>query len=396
MRVKIYPGKGAGQLAAPPSKSMAHRYLICGALSAGSRIEGVSDSRDVQATLGALTALGAAAEKRDGVVTIGGLRRDGAAALQCFESGSTLRFLIPLCMLRDRAVTLKGTETLIGRPLDAYEEIAGKSGLLFERGRTFLRVRGPLTGGDYRVAGDKSSQFVSGLLFALPLCEKDSTLTVTGKAESLSYIDLTLGALADFGVEVRREGMKFIIPGGQTYRSRNVAVEGDWSGAAFPAALGELGGDITLTGLRPDSRQGDRVFPELFKKIGREVIDLSDCPDLAPVLFALAAAKGGGRFTGTRRLRYKESDRVDTMREELAKFGVKVEAGENDVAVSGFPRAPRGALCGHNDHRVVMALSVLLTLTGGEIEGAEAVAKSYPAFFDDLKKIRIRVETYGI
>lgn len=396
MRVKIYPGKAQGRLAVPPSKSMAHRLLICGALSPGSRIGGVSDSRDVQATLGALTSLGASVQKQGDTVTIGSLPRQGSASLSCLESGSTLRFLIPLCMLRDLPVTLKGAPALIARPLDAYEALAGERGLLFEKGKNFVRVCGPLTGGRFEVAGDKSSQFISGLLFALPLCREDSILTVTGKAESMSYIDLTLGALADFGIGIRREGQTFFIPGGQEYLSRDVTVEGDWSNAAFPAALGYLGGDVTLTGLREDSRQGDKVYPALFRKIGKETVDLSDCPDLAPVLFALAAARGGGKFTGTRRLRYKESDRVDTMRRELSRFGVTLTARENDVTVSGILQAPRTALSGHNDHRVVMALSVLLTLTGGEIDGAEAVGKSYPEFFDDLKKIRIRVETYGI
>ena len=236
-----------------------------------------------------------------------------------------------------------------------------------------------------------SSQFISGLFFALPLLNGDSTLCVTPPAESRPYLDLTLDILRQFGIRITEtERNCFFIPGNQRYRAMEGTVEGDWSNAAALYAFCFSGGDVTVTGLREDSVQGDRVCTALFRKLWETspVLDLSDCPDLGPVLFAAAALCRGAHFTGIRRLRLKESDRVSAMAEELAKFGITMKTGENEADVlSGTLRKPTEPLNTHNDHRIVMALAVLASAVGGEITGAEAVRKSYPGYFDALRSL---------
>lgn len=400
MNVTIERSTARGCVTAPPSKSMAHRDLICGALSAGSVIANVARSEDINATLRCLAALGAQVEQDGDTVRIGGLTPATAAPtapLGCHESGSTLRFMIPLCLLSDKPVTLTGAERLMQRPLGVYAELCAAKGLRFEQRDNSLTVCGPLSGGRYAVPGDVSSQFISGLLFALPLAKEDSVLAITGKAESLSYIDLTLKALTDFGIILYRTDNAILIPGGQTYRPRTATVEGDWSNAAFLDAFNLFSGDVTVEGLDESTTQGDRVYRELFARLNSgdtTPIDLSDCPDLAPILFAVAAAKNGGVFDGTARLKIKESDRAAAMKTELEKCGIPVTVEENRVIVhKATLHAPDSIINGHNDHRIVMAMSVLCSLVGGEIAGAEAVAKSYPNFFTDIEKLGIKVTT---
>lgn len=396
MTVTIHPSTPAGSVAAPPSKSMAHRLLICAGLSAGkSVIHGVAPSEDVLATADCLRALGASCVLDGGRAAVDGtglLSR--TETLRCRESGSTLRFFAPLCLLDGRERTLTGSERLFERPLGVYETLCRARGLLFEKSARVLRLRGRLRPGVYELPGDVSSQFVSGLLFALPRLPGESVIRLRPPVESRAYIDLTVDALRAFGAEAEWQGGTAVaVPGPQTLRPRELTVEGDWSNAAFFFALG-----ARVTGLKEDSLQGDRVCVEHFARLraGAAEIDLSSCPDLGPVLFAYAAAHHGGTFTGTRRLRVKESDRVETMRAELAKFGVTVEAGEDRVRVGHGLRPPEEPLCGHNDHRVVMALAVLCTRTGGTVEGAEAVSKSFPDFFEKLRELHIEVEEHGM
>jgi 3-phosphoshikimate 1-carboxyvinyltransferase len=267
--------------------------------------------------------------------------------------------------------------------------------LLFSTDEESAVCRGPLASGEFRVPGNVSSQFISGLLFALPLLSGDSTVRITPPCESRPYIDLTVTALAAFGISVSwLDDYTLRIAGNQAYRAGEIDVEGDYSGASYLAALDALGGDVTVEGLRPDSLQGDRAYERYFPMLlrGTPTIHIGDCPDLGPTLFAVAAARHGAVFTGTARLRIKESDRAAVMAEELAKFGTTVSVNEDSVVVypSDF-HAPSAPLYGHNDHRIVMALSVLCTLTGGVIEGAEAVAKSFPDFFEKLAALGISV-----
>ncbi|MCF0121524.1 MAG: hypothetical protein HUJ65_07790 [Oscillospiraceae bacterium] len=244
--------------------------------------------------------------------------------------------------------------------------------------------------------GDISSQFVTGLLFALPMLGGDSVIRVLPPVESRAYIDITADVLRLFGVSVRETSENtFYVRGGQSFHAVSATVEGDWSNAANLAAFNALGGEITLLGLNGESLQGDRACLGLFSRLDEPdaVIDLAPCPDLGPIMFAVAAAKSGAHFTGTRRLRIKESDRARAMADELGKFGVRVEVGENSVTVRGGGiHAPSESLDAHNDHRIVMALTALLSLTGGVIEGAEAVRKSYPGYFDELIRLGMNIE----
>ena len=393
MTVTIYPSQPFGSVAAPPSKSMAHRLLLCAGLAEGeSVVRGVAPSEDVLATIDCLRVLGASVALDGGTATVRGCDpfRAGGGVLPCRESGSTLRFFAPICALSGRKTALEGTETLLKRPLSEYETLFRERGLLFERGARRLTLQGPLPPGRYELAGNVSSQFVSGLLFALPLLPGDSMICLRPPVESRAYIDMTLAALRAFGVRSEwRDTLTLEIPGGQRYKACSADVEGDWSNAAFFLALG-----VTVTGLDGASLQSDRACVDAFAALdaGCAALDLSGCPDLGPVLMAYAAARSGGVFTGTRRLALKESDRGAAMAAELRKFGVTVSAEDNRMTVSGGARAPAEALCGHNDHRVVMALAVLCTRTGGTITGAEAVKKSFPDFFERLAALGVRIE----
>ena len=390
MKVRINPSHLSGTITAPPSKSASHRALIAGVLSEESVIYNVGNSNDINATLSCLRTLGAKVECNGDTLTTGGFdpKNVKSCVIDAGESGSTLRFLIPLCLFSSNPVTIKGHGKLLQRPLDEYAELCRKSGFDFILREDSLTVCGQLKEGDYEISGQRSSQFVTGMMYAMSLFNKECTLKVTGKAESVSYIDLTKQILTDFGIGIRQNGLEFTFDGKGRYLSREFTVEGDYSNAAFLEAFNYLGGDVTVTGLREDSTQGDRVYKDLYKKLGTdEIIDLSDCPDLAPVLFALSAVYGGN-FTGTRRLRIKESDRTGAMKTELEKCGIDLLDGENDVIIKGIGlKSPDEVIAGHNDHRIVMAMSVLLSRTGGIIEGCEAVRKSWPDFFEKIKKL---------
>ena len=399
MIATIEKGTAYGRVEAPPSKSVSHRYLICGALSGGSVIENVAFSEDIKATLNCLGALGAEYEIDGSTVKIGGISPDKAvkcAELFCNESGSTLRFLIPLCLLFGQKITLKGTERLMSRSLAVYKEMCLSQGIEFTEDKESVTVCGKLTAGKYSVRGDVSSQFISGLMFALPLLPDDSIIDITGALESGSYLGMTVKALAEFGVRISRTDEHTIfIKGNQTYKPRTLRVEGDYSNAAFFEAFNSVGGNVAVAGLKKDTCQGDAVYRKLFGKLvrGCPEIDISDCPDLAPILMAVAAANNGVRLIGTHRLKIKESDRGAAMAEELAKFGCNTEVWKNEITV--HPRVlktPELPLSAHNDHRIVMALSLLCSITGGSIYGAEAVNKSFPDYFRKLASLGIMVE----
>jgi len=400
MKVKIAPSIAKGSVNAPPSKSMAHRALIAGALTDGSEITNISYSKDILATLSCLEALGARVERNGDTVKIGGLdpfKLSADDSLFCNESGSTLRFLIPMCFISGSEITLKGAKRLFERPLSVYENIANEQNFLFSKGDGYLTVKGALKAGTYTVPGNISSQFITGLLYALPLLDGDSRLIITDGLESASYIDLTFDVLDKFGICVSKTEDGYFIKGNQTYKSFDYTVEGDCSNAAFLEGLNLLGGNVEVSGISPDTKQGDRVYKDMYSalKKGQRQFDLSDCPDLGPVMFAVSSALGGAKFTGTARLKIKESDRAAAMSQELKKFGIDVLVNENDVIVHGGEiKAPKEILFGHNDHRIVMSLSLLCTLVGGEIDGSEAVSKSYPDFFEILKSLQIGLDIY--
>lgn len=393
MRVTIEPGLPVQKIAAPPSKSAVHRLLICAGLADGtSTIGNVAMSEDIKATISCLGALGAAitekekqpAEGADGYKTLMVSGTDplssSSAVLQCNESGSTLRFLTPVAALSGNEMVLKGSGRLMERPMDVYEEAFRTHGLSLTKKDGALVTGGRLTGGEFTIPGDVSSQFVSGLLMALPLAEADSVIRLSGRTESRPYIDMTMDALKKFGVETYPKGDSGIrIPGSQKYRAHDVKAEADWSNAAYLMALG-----AEVSGLDENSLQGDRRCVEYYEMLreGCAHIDISDCPDLGPALMAYAALNYGCILSGVRRLRFKESDRGSAMKEELAKFGTDVEVNDEFIKVGSGVCRPSEVLCSHNDHRIVMALAAICARTGGSIEGTEAVRKSFPDYFD--------------
>lgn len=402
MKVKIYKGKAKGTVFAPPSKSMAHRLLICAGLSKGkSVIKGISKSEDVLATIDCLKALGAECSISGDIAEINGVDIKTASIngeFNCRESGSTMRFFIPLALLTGKNVVFNGSKKLLSRPMSVYQTLCQEQKMFFSQDESSIVVKGPLKAWNFRLAGNISSQFISGLLFALPLLNKDSTISIIPPIESRSYIDLSIDALRQFSVEVYwKDENTLFIKGNQEYKSIETSVEGDYSNAAFLSALNLVGGDVEVQGLNENSLQGDKVYKKYFESlsVGTPTLHISNCPDLGPILFSVAASNYGGIFTGTKRLRLKESDRVEAMAEELRKFSTAVKVHDDSLVIYPIDfKAPEEELYGHNDHRVVMSLAVLLTLTGGIIDGAEAIKKSYPDFFENLRSLGIKVEEY--
>ncbi|MBQ3847814.1 MAG: hypothetical protein II748_03055 [Clostridia bacterium] len=398
--IRIEPSKAEGTIKAPPSKSDSHRLLICSALAKGeSVIKGLSFSEDILATIDCLKALGSGIEisGNEAIVTGFDIKNTGETVLNCRESGSTLRFLIPIALLTGKKIVFTGSEKLFSRPLGIYEEICRDQDIVFEKTSRSLTVCGRLSPGKYRVRGDISSQFISGLLLALPLLGGKSEIDISEPFESAPYVSMTVKTLKKAGISVgHKRGLVYTVRGNQRYMPFDETVEGDFSNAAFFDALNLLGGNVKITGLSDDSLQGDKIYRQYFKMIkeGFPVLDLSGCPDLGPVCMAMAAAKNGASFTGIRRLRIKESDRIASMADELSKFGVKTEIEENKMTVfGGILHAPEETICGHNDHRIVMSLALLCTVTGGKINGYKAVSKSMPDFFERLADLGIKYET---
>lgn len=401
MLVEIKPSLPRGRINAPPSKSMAHRLLICAGLCRGeSVIKNVAYSEDILATLDCLETLGARIKKDGNTVYIRGAAPESFAGgtFPCRESGSTLRFFIPLGMLSKEKSLFTGYGRLMERPMEIYEKLAAEKGLFYSRSDEGISLSGVLEGGEFRLRGDVSSQFVTGLMFALPLAQGDSRIILTGRAESLGYIDMTVDALSRFGIEIKREKEnEFYIKGSQEYKQGCFTVEGDCSNAAFLDAFSLFGADLEVLGLSESTLQGDRVYKQYFELLKNETptLDVAQCPDLAPVLMTVAAALGGATLTGTRRLKIKESDRGEVMKRELEKFGAIIETAEEEIRVfKSKLHTPDEILSGHNDHRVVMSLTVLSSLYGGRIEGAQAVKKSYPDFFEVMKKAGLEVTEY--
>ena len=387
-----------GTIDAPPSKSMAHRYLIGAALSGKEcRLTGVDFCEDVLASIDCLRALGADAFIDGDTVSIDpkDFMKVESAVLNCRESGSTLRFFLPLALCLGKPITLCGSERLFERPLDIYEQLCCEKGFDFQKGKNSVTVCGRLESGNYRIRGDVSSQFITGLLFALVYLGKASSIEILPPFESRAYVDLTLSALSSFGASVAfSDTYKLEIKTSKLHAFSGM-IEGDYSNAAFLDAFNQTGSSVVIKNLKPDSLQGDRVYADYFEQIsnGMPILDISNCPDLGPVLFALAAMKNGATFTGTERLKAKESDRGASMHKELQKLGGGLIFGDNTVTVPKQVLRDGGeVLDGHNDHRIVMALSVILSQTGGAINGVEAVKKSYPGFFADIKKLGAEVE----
>jgi len=299
---------------------------------------------------------------------------------------------LALCLGKE--VILQGSTRLFERPLDVYKELCRENKFVFQKDKNSVTVYGTLKSGNYRIRGDISSQFITGLIFSLVYLNEESTIEIVPPFESKSYVNLTISALKSFGADVEFVSEYQIAVRKSQMQSFTGKIEGDYSNAAFLDAFNYMESDVEVNNLQPESLQGDKVYKDYFKKLseGTPILDISDCPDLGPVLIALASLKNGAKFTGTNRLKAKESDRGMAMHEELKKLGGGLIFGENCITVPNQNLEYKGEiLSSHNDHRIVMALSVILSTIGGSIEGIEAVRKSYPDFFKDIKKLKAEV-----
>lgn len=400
MDVQITPRRLSGVVTPPPSKSLAHRWILAAALAAGtSVVKNVAFSEDIEATLRCMEALGASWETREDrlqIAGIGGERRPFGDLPQfdCGESGSTLRFLIPIALTVDQGGVFTGRGRLMERPQQPYFDLFDRRGISYALEDGTLTVRGSLSPGEYRLRGDVSSQFFTGLLMALPLLEGPSVVISATKLESASYTSMTMGVLARCGVHVRwspaLNGFG-VEPG--IYSPFEETVEADWSQAAFWYAALSLGSNLRLRGLKGQSAQGDAAVVGHYKKLaltGEVKINLSDCPDLLPPLAVMAAVRRGTtHFTHAARLRLKESDRLTTVARMLKALGGAVSEEEDGLTVYGVSTLPGGVVDGANDHRIVMAAAIAATRCQGPvtIRGAEAVKKSYPNFWRDYENL---------
>ena len=404
MTVDVSPFRARGALPSPVSKSAAHRVLILAALSGGEcavRFDGTND--DIDATLGCLAALGAVFERTcEGVAFQRAAFPAPSPELDCGESGSTLRFLLPVAAALGGGA-FRGRGRLPERPLDDLLDVLSAHGAVFTGRRLPFKVSGPLRGGEFSLPGHVSSQYLTGLLLASPLMEEDTVIRLTSPLQSAAYVDMTLEALRLFGVRAGKGPSLYRVPGGQRLRpSRGpLCVEGDWSGAAFPLALGALGGDVSVRGLSKESLQGDRAMAGLLSDMGASVrwegdvlrvrggdltaldADVSAIPDLVPPLAAvLMHARGVSRLYNAGRLRLKESDRLETVRSMVVSLGGCARIEDDSLVITGKPHCPGGTVSGAGDHRIVMAAAVAAAACDGpsRITDPEAVRKSYPAF----------------
>lgn len=423
-KVKIQPGRLTGTVNVPSSKSMGHREIICAALAQGiSVIDNISMSDDIAATLRCLNALGVKSEmmasKFDGRCAVkiygsGGVKATGTVC-DCGESGSTLRFLLPLGALCGEPVTFSGAGRLGERPLKPYYDIFDLQGIKYSPAQGLpVTVEGRLCSGEFKLPGNVSSQFVSGLLFALPLLEGDSQIIITTPLESQSYIDLTLAALAKYGIKVTNNNYQsFSVSGRQKYQSGNADVEGDWSQAAFWLVAGCLNGSVICGGADAASLQGDRVVKDILTAMGGNitqadgglqivtsrlhgtVIDAADCPDIIPVLtVAAAVAEGTTTIINAGRLRIKECDRLHAIAVELNKIGADITEQAESLVVKGKPQGLLGgSVSAWNDHRIAMSMAVasLVCRMPVIIDGSESVKKSYPTFWQDFVMLGGRI-----
>ncbi len=421
MDVIVSPSALGGIVNIPPSKSAAHRAIIAAAIADGkSVIKNVDLSNDIRASMNACISLGCNFEtEQSGSRCIlhiqGGFERGKKADIDCCESGSTLRFFIPIACALGGEKKFTGEGRLPRRPIDAYLDIFDAQGIAYTRPADSylpLKVSGTLEGGFFDIDGRISSQYITGLLFALPLMNKDSMINVTGGFESRGYVDLTVDMLRKFGVQISADENSFFVGAPQAYAPQDITVEGDYSQAAFFLVGGAVTGEARLSGLLEPSLQPDSVITALLLKMGADIrregsvliakksklygtdIDVSQCPDLVPPLAVAAAyAQGKTRITGAARLRIKESDRLSALAQNLGRLGIKTQETHDALEITGGPVAG-GEVSSFGDHRIAMAFSIAALGARGSIRisGAESTEKSYPAFYDDLKILGGKIE----
>ena len=380
MNVTILPGTLKGAVTPPSSKSQTHRAVLALMLAQGEgKLSNLAVSQDIQATQDCVAALKSGQPAQ----------ADGLPLLDCGESGSTLRFLIPVALAVRGGGHFTGRGRLMERPQGPYIRLFEEKGISWNQEGACLTVAGQLEPGVYALPGNVSSQFITGLLYALPLLPGDSRIVLTTPLESRGYVDMTLDMLRRFDIKVEEQEDGFLVPGNQTYQARDLTLEADWSGAAFWYAANFLGAQVDIQGLNPDSVQGDRQIGTLYWKLARPGIvdiDLSQCPDLAPPLAVMAAVrKRTTRFVNAGRLRMKESDRLETIARTLNALGAKAQVGEDTLILEGLDHLEGGTVDGCNDHRIAMmaAVAAVACKEPVTILGAECVKKSYPRFWED-------------
>ena len=410
MDIELHPGALKGEINIPASKSYCHRAIIGASLSKGSsNLENILFSKDIHASIAAMESLGTKIEINQDKLTVKG---EGYPVLKkteinCNESGSTLRFLIPIALLQQEEVAFDGRGRLRERPLTPYIDIFKEKNIAFSKADGLpLKVKGPLAPGEYRLAGNVSSQFVTGLLYALPLLEGDSKLVITTELESKGYVDMTLDVLSKFSVQIENKNYReFYIKGNQQYKPIDYRVEGDFSQAAFWLCAGTINGDIVCKDINLNSLQGDKAIINILKEMGAKLefgensvsakktvthgitIDASECPDLVPVLAVIGAlSEGTTRIINAGRLRIKESDRLKAVATELNNLGAKVEELEDSLIIEGVASLKGGMVNTWNDHRIAMAMAIasLKCVNPVIIKESDCINKSYPGFFHDF------------
>lgn len=410
--VQFKPFTPNGTITAPPSKSDVHRAIICAALSKGiSTISPVALSNDIKATISCIQALGAKAEIKNNVLTVDGTKtfENKTATLNCGESGSTLRFFIPVSAVGGVNATFLGEGRLPQRPIGIFTETLPQKGVECKtQGGLPLEINGTLQGGRYEIPGNVSSQFITGLLFALPLLKCDSDIFLTSPIESVGYINMTIRTMSQFGVIIETTDYGWHIKGNQAYKPTKYITDGDWSQAAFFMVAGAIGGKVTVNGVNKNSAQGDKKIADLLSQFGAKVtqteksvtveksdlnaitIDASQIPDLVPILSVCATfAKGTTNIIKAERLRIKESDRLKTTANLLNNLGADVEELSDGLKISGVDLLNSGNVDGCNDHRIVMSAGICSARCQGEIECSDAMSinKSYPDFYTDFNNI---------
>lgn len=395
MDIKITPKKLSGHVEIPSSKSVAHRMLICASLAGDSEISGINFSKDIDATIQAMSALGSTIYTGQNDVDIPDkITPPEKAVIDCNESGSTLRFIIPVAGALGVKTEFHGRGRLPQRPIDIYIRELGKHGITFDYNNTMpFTISGQLTSGTYEIEGNVSSQFITGLLFALPMLDGDSEIVLTSHLESRPYVDITIDVMKKFGVVVEETGKGFYVKGNQKYKSYTGKVEGDFSQSAFFYVANALGSSVTLGNLNPESVQGDKKILDIISTIeydGFFRADCSDIPDLVPVLAVLASfGEKESVIFNAGRLRIKESNRLETTAEMINNLGGDVEITDDGLIIRPTGNMHGGVVDSYGDHRIAMAAAVMATAVDGDviIKGAESVTKSYPAFFEDYKNL---------
>ncbi len=403
MDVRIEPGILRGTIDSIPSKSVAHRMLICAALSDTPVQIAISKSNaDIDATVSCLRALGSEINIENGIYSITPVKRtDKPVVLDCGESGSTLRFILPVAAALGQTATIVGAGRLPERPLGELRTQLIEHGISFSAETMPFEISGTLQGGEFTLPGNVSSQYITGILLALPLCGGGS-IRLSSELESAPYIDITAHVSRKFGVDIKRTADGFAVSGSLYHCEKPLIAEGDWSSAAFFLAAGAVGGEVTILNMDPESPQGDKAIVDILRRFGADVkfagtsvtaakgslrgieIDLREIPDCLPILSVVAAcAEGKTRFYNGARLRLKESDRLETTASMLRAFGIECEEKPDELIVSGGALS-RGETESFNDHRIAMSACIAASLCGGTVLGAECASKSYPGFYEDF------------